>query len=233
MRSFASRRHFVKTSIGGFLAGLLVNPLPHRKSTTEAAESTTSAFVNGEKEIALPEPVKTGGAPLIETLASRKSERSFHGNPLDLQTISNLLWAANGINRPDGRRTVPSPMNAQETELYLIFEKGTYRHDVKENRLHLVAKGDHRDLAGVQPYTHDAPMTILFVADFEKLDFASEEERPVYAAVDAGFIGQNVYLFAVSNGLNAVFRGSIERKKIAERFHLSKSQSVSFAQSVG
>ena len=236
MRQEWTRRRFMKLGAAGSLAGWVGEQGADFQGERAAADEKSlrsSDGVNGQNEIPLPPPVQTGGAPITETLVRRKSTRSFAPKNLRLDTISNLLWAACGQNRPDGRRTVPSPMNSQETSLYLIFEAGTYRYDAAGHRLVLIEKGDLRDLAGVQTYTRDAPMTILFVADLDRLTFSPEEDRRVFAAVDAGFIGQNVYLFAAAEGMAAVFRSSIDRKGIEERFHLPQNQFVFFAQSVG
>ncbi|MDO4573669.1 MAG: SagB/ThcOx family dehydrogenase [Planctomycetia bacterium] len=189
---------------------------------------------NGQ-DISLPQPVKTGGMPLLDALSKRASCREFSVRKPDLQTLSNLLWAACGINREDGRRTVPSALNMQETSVYVMLETGVYRYDETKNLLILVHAGDHRRLTGSQEYTHAVPVTLFFVADLDMLKISNpaEEHKMAYANASAGFIGQNVYLFAAANGMAAVFRASIDREELAKCFRLSPSQRVLYAQSVG
>lgn len=182
-----------------------------------------------EGDLVLPEPVKTGGMPLMEALANRASCRDFSAREVDAQTLSDLLWAAWGINRPDGRRTAPSALNKQEITLYVILKSGVYTYDAPANALRLVVSGDKRDLAGTQEFTHSAPVTLVYVADSARQASPSAE----YAAAGAGFIGQNVYLFAAANGMATVFRASIDRNGIRKCFGLADSQIPLFAQSVG
>ena len=182
-----------------------------------------------EGDIVLPEPVKTGGMPLMDALANRASCRNFSAREPDTQTLSDLLWAAWGINRPDGRRTAPSALNKQEITLYVILKSGVYIYDAEKHVLKLVTSGDHRDLAGTQDFTHSAPVTLVYAADFSRQVSPSDE----YAAAGAGFIGQNVYLFAAANGMATVFRASIDRDGIRKCFELTPSQRPLFAQSVG
>ena len=183
--------------------------------------------------IQLPDPQVTGGKTLNEALLNRKSTRAFSSKKLDLQTLSNLLWSAQGVNRNDGRRTAPSALNSQETSLYLILEEGVYCYDAFKNQLVLIAEGDHRDLAGTQEYTHSAPVTVIYVADFAKLKIESKEDRIRYASADVGFIGQNIYLFVANNGLAAVFRASLDRPALVKCLKLNDKQEVLFAQSIG
>ncbi len=224
-----TRRTFIQE---GSVSGALLGGLLTGNSLFAEQKIPNNPLVN--TEILLPEPIKTGGLPLMDALAARKSSREFSRRTLDKQILSNLLWAADGINRDDGRRTVPSPHNTQEISLYLILPDGICRYDAVENKLVMINPGNHRDLTGVQAYTHAVPLTVFFVADLKKLTFGgSLDDKKIHAAVDAGFIGQNIYLFAASNNLAAVFRSSIERDKIAERFKLEPDQMVLFAQSVG
>jgi len=147
------------------------------------------------KLIQLPQPQRTGGMPLMQALANRQTTRAFADRPLPLQTLSNLLWAAFGVNRPAKTglgRTAPSAMNKQEVQLYVSLAQGLYVYEAEPNRLRPVLGGDVRAQIGGPAAAH-AAVTIAYVAD-AKLD---------YAQVDTGFIGQNVYLFAASEGLNA------------------------------
>jgi len=151
------------------------------------------------KPIQLPKPQITGGMPLMQALSRRQTTRAFEDKPLPAQTLSNLLWAAFGVNRgrdlkPGLGRTAPSAMNKQEVVLYVLLAAGVYIYDAEANQLRPVAAGDMRSKIS-PPAAANAAVTLAFVAD-SKLD---------YAQVDTGFVGQNVYLFAASEGLNAWF----------------------------
>lgn len=147
------------------------------------------------KPLQLPQPQMSGGMPLMQALAQRQTTRAFRDQPLPMQTLSNLLWAAFGVNRPAKPglgRTAPSAMNKQEVQLYVALAQGLFVYEAEGNRLRPVVSDDVRAKIGGHAAAH-AAVTIAYVAD-AKLD---------YAQVDTGFIGQNVYLFAASEGLNA------------------------------
>jgi len=162
------------------------------------------------RPIDLPKPQMTGGKPLMEALRDRQSIRSFQSKPLPAQVLSNLLWAAFGINRPEsGKRTAPSARNWQEMDIYVVLPEATYLYDAKAHRLNPVLAGDHRAATGGQDFVKDAPVNLVLVADLAKTGDASSESTRVSVAVDAGLIAQNVYLFCASEGLGTVVRGSI------------------------
>ena len=165
----------------------------------------------------LPAPQKKGGKPLMEALAERKSNRTFSGQKLTEQELSNLLWAANGINREDGRRTAPSARNMQQIEIYVIMPDATYLYDYKEHKLTLVKKGDFRTIA-TNDFAHKAPVVLLFVANYDKMKGMSDETRDLYSATDCGNVSQNVYLYCASVGLNTVALGNIDREKAKKEF---------------
>jgi len=187
--------------------------------------------VEGERIVLLP-PLKDGGMPLLEALAKRKTTRSYSSRMLDAQTLSNLLWAAFGISREDGRRTAPSALNSQEIQIYVILKGGIYVYEPKTHVLERKLEGNFQKLAGTQSYAQNVPVSFVYVADLE-LSRTSPESSESYACVDCGFIGQNVYLFAAANGLSSAFRGSIDRKTIAETLKLKASQRVLYGQSIG
>jgi len=182
--------------------------------------------VGQQAAIQLPKPQMTGGMPLMQALAQRQTTRAFADKPLPLQTLSNLLWAAFGVNRPRAvkaglGRTAPSAMNKQEIELDVVLADGVYVYEAEENRLRLVVAGDMRGKVGTDAAVH-AAVTLVYVAD-EKLD---------YAQVDAGFIGQNVYLFAASEGLNA-WLYAIHTPDVPGALKLTAHRKPLYAQSVG
>jgi SagB-type dehydrogenase family enzyme len=179
------------------------------------------------QDIALPAPQKTGGKPLMEALAERKSARQFSDRELGKQTLSNLLWAANGFNRP-GKRTAPSARNKQEIELYVILKTGVYLYDAKANALVKKVDGNHQNLIGTQAFAVTAPLGIIFVADLGQNAIPRE-----HAHVDAGFVSQNIYLFAASEGLATVVLASVDRPAVAKLLGLGETQEVLYSQPVG
>ena len=145
------------------------------------------------KPISLPEPKKTGGKPLFEALAMRQTARSFSDKELDLQTLSNLLWAANGINRAeDGLRTAPSAVNWQEIDIYVSMANGVYIYNAKENILEFHMSNDIREATGKQPFVKDVPVNLIYVADFTRIGDRDEVTKHWYSAADAAFIAQKI-----------------------------------------
>jgi len=181
--------------------------------------------------IPLPEPDKTGGKPLMETLSARKSTRVFSTEELPLQTISNVLWAANGITRPDGKRTAPSAHNWQEIDLYVARADGLYFYNPQLHQLERVLSDD-RPVVGVQDFTMDAPLNLIFVADYGKMT-ADKKNQDFYAATDAGFVSQNVYLFCASEGLATVVLGWVDKEALAKAMKIRKNQHIILCQPVG
>ena len=191
------------------------------------------------QDIALPAPQKTGGMPLMEALAKRSSARLFaKSRDLSPQQLSNLLWAAFGINRDDGRRTAPSANNRQEHDLYVLLKTGAYRYDAKTNTLILVSAGDKRDASSpkTQPFASDAPVTVLIIADAARRNKTVETLTPAdreIVGADAGYISQNMYLFCASEGLSTVVRATIDRPKVTSTLSLKPTQWIVLAQSIG
>lgn len=187
-----------------------------------------------EKIIQLPVPQKSGGMPLLDALANRRTSRSFSTKELDLQTLSNLLWAANGINRvEDSLHTAPSAVNWQEIDIYISFAKGVYIYNAFQNRLELYMTGDIREATGRQPFVKDAPANLIYVADFTRMGDRTVEMKHWYSAADAAFIAQNVYLFSASEGLATVVRGAVEKEELKKAMKLSDHKHVVLCQSVG
>ena len=185
-----------------------------------------ASAVGQQAAIPLPKPQMSAGMPLMEALAKRQTTRAFADKPLPLQTLSNLLWAAFGVNRPQEvkaglGRTAPSAMNKQEVELDVVLKDGVYIYEAEKNRLRPVLAGDVRGKIGTGAAAH-AAVTIVYVAD-AKLD---------YAQVDTGFIGQNVYLSAASEGLNAWFY-ALHGPDAAATLKLGEGRKPLYGQSVG
>lgn len=188
-----------------------------------------SALAASAVDMELPAPHKTGGMPLMEALASRQSDREFSPLPLGSQTLSDLLWSAFGINRDDGKRTAPSARNRQEIDIYVAMSSGLYLYDAKQHRLEQVLKTDIRGQTGKQPFTQDAPVNLIYVADYDRM--AGDEA--FYSAVDTGFISQNVYLYCASEGLHTVVLGWVEKDALHAAMKLRPQQHVILTQPVG
>lgn len=191
------------------------------------------AAQGGPATIQLPKPDTTGGKPLMQTLKERKTSRSFDTRELPRQVVSNLLWAAFGVNRPDGHRTAPSAMNWQEIDVYVAMHDGLYLYDAGSQSLKQVLKEDIRDKTGTQPFVKDAPVGIVYVADLSKTGRASGENQIMWTAADCGFIAQNVYLYCASEGLACVVRGSIDKPALAKVMNLRPEQKIILSQTVG
>ncbi|WP_241673184.1 SagB/ThcOx family dehydrogenase [Lacisediminimonas profundi] len=186
------------------------------------------------KSIRLPEPQTTGGKPLMQVLKERRTARDFKGDPLPPQTLSNLLWAAFGVNRPaSGGRTAPSAHDVQEIDVYVVLPDGAYLYDARGNALELVRAGDLRGLTGMQPFVKDAPVSLVYVSDYRKFTRDSEADKAFYSAADAGHISQNVYLFGASEGLAVMVRAYIDKPALAKALGLKPYQHIVLAQSVG
>jgi nitroreductase len=151
-----------------------------------------------------------------------------------MQMLSNMLWAAFGVNRPtSGGRTAPSASNAQDMDIYVAMAGGLFLYDAKANLLKLVLPEDLRALTGRQPFVQEAPVNLIYVSDLSKMLRASPGDRDWYAAAHSGFISQNVYLFCASEGLATVVRESIDRPALARAMRLRPDQKITLAQSVG
>ena len=183
--------------------------------------------------ISLPPPVKQGGLPLMDALARRHSSREFAREALPVQLLSDLLWAAYGVNRPEGGRTAPSALNAQEIDVFVALSAGAYRYDAAALELHLVAASDLRSVTGYQDFVDEAPLDLVFVADHARMGLVPVAQRESYASAAAGAIAQNVYLFAASNGLATVIRAWIDRAAIADALGLAHDQQVLLSQTIG
>jgi SagB-type dehydrogenase family enzyme len=183
--------------------------------------------------IALPPPRKAGGMPLMEAIAKRRSAREFAPDELPLQLLSDLLWAADGVNRADGSRTAPSALDAREVDVYVALRSGAYLYDAASHALELVAASDMRRVTGYQDFVDEAPLDLVFVADHRKMALVPVAQRESFASVAAGAISQNLYLFAASEGLATVIRAWIDREAIAEALGLSHDHQVLLSQTIG
>ena len=192
-----------------------------------------AAWAETPATIQLPKPNTTGGMPLMQALSARQSGREFSPEKLSLQALSNLLWAAYGVNRPDGRRTAPSASNRQTIDVYAALPEGVYLYSAKEHRLDLVVPGDLRATTGLQPFVAQAPLNLVYVADYAKMAEMPELTKTLYSAVETGSIGQNVYLYCASEGFSTVIRAMVNRDALAKALNLRPEQKIMLSQTVG
>jgi len=187
------------------------------------------------KPVMLPAPQMDKGRPLMQVLKDRQSRRDINPDKkLSLQELSNLLWAACGINRSDsGKRTAPTASNRQEIDVYVATAEGVFLYDFKGQRLEPVLQEDIRKMAGKQDFIHTAPMVLIFVADEEHMGRRSESDKAFYAATDTGYVSQNVYLYCASEGLATVVIGMVDKTALAAAMKLRPEQKVVLTQPVG
>ena len=186
------------------------------------------------KTIQLPPPQKNIGIPLMQALNLRQSIREYSTKKLPLQELSNLLWAAWGINRPErDLRTAPSASNRQELDVYAVMEEGVYLYDAQAHALEPVLAGDIRSSTGTQEFVGTAPLNLVYIADFTRMKGRSREAAITTASADTGFISQNVYLYCASQGLGTVVRGLVDRDKLSEVMKLGPDKYITYGQTVG
>ncbi|WPC67256.1 nitroreductase family protein [Rhodoferax ferrireducens] len=182
----------------------------------------------------LPAANTTGGLPLMQALAQRQSQREFDPAPLPLQMLSDLLWAAAGINRSElAGRTAPSAMNAQEVDVYVALPEGLYRYAAPTQTLHLVRATDVRRVTGYQDFVDTAPLDLVLVADHARMKLVPAAQREAFAFAAAGAMAQNVYLYCASAGLATVIRAWLDRDALAQAMGLNNDQQVLLSQTVG
>ena len=199
-----------------------------------AFAATQAIPAEDAEAVGLPPPRAEGGKPLIQALRLRRSIREYADKPMTAQVLSDLLWAAFGINRPaTGDRTAPYWRHVMVIDVYAAMADGVWLYEPKRHALISHLRTDIRAQTGTQDFVGTAPLNLIYVAHGERMQDISAEDRRLYASVDAGFIGQNVYLFCASEGLATVFRGAVDYQKLANTMQLSAGQFVTFAQTVG
>ena len=198
-----------------------------------AALAAMPAAVFAQEVRMLPNPRKDAGKPLMQALQLRRSIRQFSSRPLPLQVLSDLLWAAYGVNRPSGDRTAPYWRHIMVIDVYAAMADGVWLYDPKQHALRPHLETDIRAQTGLQDFVATAPLNLVYVAHGERMKEISPEERRLYASVDAAFAGQNVYLYCASEGLATVFRGAVDYEKLKQAMQLEDGQFVTFAQTVG
>ncbi len=211
----------------GTLTKMALSFIGHNKPSRATGRSLAPA-------LALPTPQRSGGMPLMQAFSERRSRREFATAPLADQVLSNVLWAAFGVNRNDGKgRTAPSARNAQEIDVYAALPGGLYLYDAGTHSLVLVARVDARKVTGYQDFVDEAPLDLVYVADHAHMTGGSAEQRLAFSAVCVGAIVENVYLYCASEGLATVVRGWLDSQALARALQLSGDEHVIAAQTVG
>lgn len=211
---------------------------PSQKKETYTPEKTQPMELNVFETIKLLAPDTKGGDALMNAMQNRKSDREFAATNLSLKHLSEILWAANGINRSDvGKRTVPSAMAMYPLDTYAVLANGIYLYDPQNNELQPIVEGDYRELAGLQPFVKEAPLNLVFIANYNRYTSGDRKipaEKQLYlAALDAGHCTQNVYLYCASEGLKTVVRAGAQEKALLELLNLDENYQFVVAQTVG
>ena len=194
-----------------------------------AQESASAKIDTKAAEVALPAPAKTGGMPLMQALAERKTIRDYKPGELDAATLSEILYAANGVNRPDGKRTIPTAMNKQDLEVYVALPNAVYHYDAKANKLVKIDDGDFRaDLIMNKNMAKNSAAILVYASDSTK--FPNDIKYP---AIHVGEASQDVYLYCASKGLGTVSLGMYDEKAVRKVFKLEDKMNVILAQAVG
>jgi nitroreductase len=222
-----SRREFLSET-GAVLAGATIATPALVPMPVQAAPRPSP----GEARL-LPAPAKNGGMPLMQALSLRCSTREFSDRVIPDPVLSDLLWAAYGINRPSGDRTAPSWRHVLVIDVYAAMADGLWLYDPKRHALVAHPTGDIRDHTGRQDFPATAPLNLVYVAHGERMRELTPENRTLFCSVDSAFIGQNVYLYCASVGLATVFRGAIDYPRLARAMRLPEDEFVTFAQTVG
>jgi len=198
-----------------------------------SAASAAASRADPQHSITLPPPQREGGMPLLSALNLRRSTRAYSNRALPKQTLSNLLWAAFGVNRPSGDRTAPYWRHVMVIDVYAAMADGVWLYEPVAHELRSHLPDDIRAHTGLQDFVAVAPLNLIYVAHGERMAELKPEERRLYSCVDTGFIGQNVYLYCASAGLATVFRGAVDYAKLAQILKLPDQQFVTFAQTIG
>lgn len=211
---------------------------PHDVGTNSAPIATGGARKAATEyqahAVRLPAPNTQGGMPLMDALSARRSVRAYSTRAVEPHVLSDLLWAAFGVNRPEGDgRTAPYWRHLLVIDVYVTTADGVWLYDPQSPTLLPYQPRDLRGQTGTQDFVATAPLNLVYVAHGERMSEIPPEDRRLYASVDGAFIGQNVYLFCATEGLGTVFRGAVDHARLGQELSLDTDQFVTFAQTVG
>ena len=205
-------------------------------NTASSAAPQIQPSTQTDGVIKLNQPDLNKGISIMEALKKRKTERNISDKKLTMQQLSELLWAADGVNRPDGKRTSPAAMAKYAVDIYVVLPEGVYLYDVAKHELTPIAKGDFRKSAGMQDFVYIAPVNLVYVLNLKNWQDTSrpvpEQKRDMWIHYEVGFLAQNVHLYCASEGLGATIRGMIDEKKFSEVIKV-KPEQIALAQTIG
>ena len=179
----------------------------------------TSAMAS---DIKLPEPDKTNQTTLIHALENRHSDREFSDKEIDHQTLSTILWVAYGVNRADGKRTIPTAMDKKDLNVCVFNKDGVWLYDANENTLKQQSDENFLHLFQLQDYMKPVSTVLVYTGSTED-----------YAAMHAGSAYQNVELYAAANNMASIVRGYFDHEKVLEVLNLPSGQRVIISQAIG
>ena len=218
----------MKLLIPLLLASLMVACGPNQTQTTTPIEYTET--------ITLVQPTLTEGLTINQALWLRASSRDYSTEPLTLEELSGVMWAAAGINRPENNHlTAPSAMALYPIRVYAFTPEGVYRYDEQSHSLLRVVEGDHRELSAAQEFAYSAPLNLVYIADmsrYEGLNLTAAKAE-FLAGQDAAGYAENVNLYAAGHNLKAITRGSLKSAEVLTLLGLEKGHTVVLAQTVG
>lgn len=184
-------------------------------------------------QIKLKAPDLNGGKALLTAMKNRKSDRVFQNKALSDKHLSELMWAAYGVNRENGKRTVPSARAMYPLRIYAVTQNGIYLYNPQKHVLEGVKEGDYRKYCGTQPFVATAPLNIIIVSDYSRLGDMNDQQKAVYSALDAAHCCQNVYLYCASEGLKVVERAMVNDKELLKQIGLDSNFHFVISQTVG
>jgi nitroreductase len=197
-------------------------------TTAQTSKVNSPMVLSTFDTIKLLAPDTLGGKPLMQTIAHRKSDRQFDSRNISLKHLSEILWVTNGINRANGKRTVPSAMGLYPLQTYAVLPNGIYFYNPQKHQLEQVVKGDFRSIAGRQTYVDTAPLNILLIAKGK-----TATDNFSAAMLDSGYCGQNVYLYCASEGLKCVVRAGAKEAELLKAMNLEANYKFILAVTVG
>ena len=229
-----NRRMFLKAVPAIGVLGITSSSFSEDANTTNDVNIAPGA----DGVIKLNPPDLNKGISLMQALKKRKSTRDISDKKLTMQQLSDLLWSADGVNRPDSKRTSPAAMGIYCVDIYVVLPEGVYLYDAAKHELKPVAKGDFRKSAGMQDFVFIAPLNLVYVFTLRNPKESHgpapvpEEKRKIWGDVEVGCMVQNVYLYCASQGLASVVRGMVDQKKFSEIAKV-KPEQIIVAQTIG
>jgi len=226
------RRSFLKSVPALAMLASAKSGFSEDVNTSPIAAPQAQQVIQAEGVIKLSKPDLKKGVSMMEAFSKRKSERNLSDKKLTQQQLSELLWAADGVNRPDGKRTAPAARAKYAVDIYVVLPEGVYLYDVAKHELTPIAKGDFRKMAGMQDFVYIAPVNLVYVLNLKNWQDKSEQKQDRWISIELGCIAENVHLYCASEGLGAVIRGMIDGKKFGEVIKV-KPEQILLAQTIG